>query len=94
MKKDIILKENYDKFIFKGSLALETYHDITGGFKDLFDNFNNNLKKYRLLEEENDKEKEKIVNELLDIFNTIGIDNFIIYDDGDVNYNYKMKGDN
>lgn len=49
MNKYLINGNNYDKFIFKGSLALESYYDNTHENKSLFDSFNDKLKKYRSL---------------------------------------------
>ena len=49
MNKYLINKNNYDKFIFKGSLALESYYDDTHENKELFDGLNNRLKEYRSL---------------------------------------------
>lgn len=86
-----INKENYDKFIFKGSLALESYYDDTNENKELFDNFNNKLRKYRLLNEKTRSAKEKIVNELMTVIKAIGEDKFTIYSDGDTEYNYKIN---
>ncbi len=85
---NIVSKENYDKFIFKGSLALESYFDETNENKEIFDEFNNKLKEYRSLNVKTDKNKENIVNNLLETFDKIGIENFIFYEDGDVEYNY------
>lgn len=94
MHDNLINKNNYDKFIFKGALALESYHDITHENKELFDTFNNKLKKYRLLSDKTDNDKESIVNDLLSTIETIGMEKFIIYEDGDVEYNYiTVKGD-
>lgn len=94
MNKSLINKNNYDKFIFKGALALESYYDDTHENKDLFDNFNHKLKEYRLLCEKTDKDKELIVNDLLSTIKKIGKENFVIYEDGDVEYNYTIdKGD-
>lgn len=82
MDKIVIKKDNYDKFIFRGSLALECYNDMNSIHEDLYINFNNKLKKYRSLKEKTIIDKERIVNELLFVIEQIGIDNFIIYDDG------------
>lgn len=82
----MIKKEDYDKFIFKGSLALEAYFDNTNKNKTLFDKFNVKLKKYRSLDTKTDNDKELIANELLSLLKKIGIKKFIIYDDGDIEY--------
>ena len=88
MNKYLINENNCDKFIFKGSLALESYYDDTHENKKLFDNFNNKLKEYRSLCEKRNSVKESIVNDLLSIFEQIGKEKFTIYEDGDVEYNY------
>lgn len=88
MNKNFINKNNRDKFIFKGSLALESYYDDTHENKRLFDNFNNKLKEYRSLYEKSDSNKEDIVNSLLLTIEQIGEEKFTIYEDGDVEYNY------
>ena len=88
-------KNNYDKFIFKGSLALEGYFDFNDNNIELFNDFNKKLKYYRILSIKDDKSKEEIVQELIMIINKIGKDNFIIYNDGDVEYNFSKtkRGD-
>jgi len=91
MDKLVVQKENYDKFIFKGSLALETYSDITHKNSDLIDEFNQKLKKYRQSINNSEKDKEIIVNMLISTIEKIGIKNFIIYADGDIVYNDKVE---
>ncbi len=82
-----INKNNYDKFIFKGSLALESYYDATKENKELFDSFNKDLKAYRLLSKKNDSDKESIVTKLILTLEKIGEEKFIIYEDGTIEYN-------
>ena len=97
MEKIKIDKGSYDKFIFKGSLALEAYFEYNDDNKDIFDEFNDKLKNYRLLLKKDDSSKEFIVNELILVFEKIGKEDFIFYEDGDVEYNYnnlKKEGDN
>lgn len=50
---------------------------------------------YRIhLKEKNNDDKEVIVNDLLLAFEKLGQENFIIYEDGGVEYNYnKEEGD-
>ena len=86
---------NFDKFIYKGSLALESYYDDNNSNKDVFDEFNYKLKAYRKLLEKSKEDKESIVNALILAINQMGIENFVIYEDGDVEYNYNKnkKGD-
>lgn len=85
----LIKSENFDKFIFKGSLALETYFDNNCTNKEIFDDFNSKLRNYRQLAEKQEIDKETIVNELILIIEKLGIDKFIIYNDGDVEYIWK-----
>lgn len=83
-----INKCDVDKFIFKGLLALESYYDYTNNNKDIIDEFYFKLNEYRKLIEKSKENKEYIVNELINVIEKIGIKNFTIYDDGDVEYNY------
>ena len=53
----------------------------------MFDGFNKNLKAYRLLNKKNDSDKEFIVNKLILTIENIGKEKFIIYEDGDIEYN-------
>ena len=46
------------------------------------------MKEYRLLQEKSDNDKESIVNGLLSTFEQIGEEKFIMYEDGNVEYNY------
>ena len=88
MNNFIIKKENYDMYIFKGALALESYYDNENSNQELYDLFNKELKEYRELSEKNDEIKEKIVNRLFETLEKLGIEKFIIYDDGDIEYRY------
>ena len=91
MNKCIINENNYDRFIFKGSLALESYYDDTNDNLELFDGFNKKLTEYRLKNEKSISDKEFIVNNLISVFEQIGKDKFKIYEDGDVEYNNSNK---
>lgn len=90
MKDEIKLDKNcYDKFIFRGALALESYFDFNGNrnkYMNLFKNFCNNLRKYRALQVRDEESKEKIVNELKSIIITLGKENFSIDEDGYIEY--------
>ena len=96
IERDFLIMENiklkassYDKFIFKGSLALEYYFDVNTN-KDKyikFNDFNKKLKEYRMLSVKDEKSKENIVQEIKSIILKLGKENFIIYEDGDVEYN-------
>lgn len=82
----MVKKENYDKFIFKGSLALESYLDVTNDNIKLIEMFNKKLKNYRFNKNNNDEEKKIIVDSLLSLIKKIGEENFVIYNDGDIEY--------
>ena len=86
-----IEEKNFDKFIFKVSLALESYYDENNLNKKVFYEFNYKLKKYRQLSEKSKADKEYIVDALTLAINKIGIENFVIYEDGDVEYNYNKN---
>lgn len=93
--ENIELETNcYDKFIFKGSLALECYFDLdenANSYTGLFNHFNKKLKEYRMLIIKDEKSKENIVQELKSTIIQLGRENFIVYDDGDVEYNSYKK---
>jgi len=82
----MVKKKNYDKFIFKGSLALESYLDVTNDNIKLIEMFNKKLKNYRFNKNNKDEEKKIIVDSLLSLIKKIGEENFAIYDDGDIEY--------
>lgn len=88
MSNIIINDKNFDKFIFKGSLALESYYDYTNINKDIIDKFYFKLNEYRKLTEKSKENKEYIVNELINVIEKLGIKNFTIYNDGNIEYNY------
>ena len=88
MNNIIVDKENYGRFILKGSLALECYNDVDNKYENLYIDFNQKLGEYRKLAVKTDEDQEKIVNKLIATMEKMGIENFIIYDDGDVNYDY------
>lgn len=84
-----ITSKNYDKFILKGSLALEMYYDVNiNEDREKYIIFNEKLSKYRSLRGKNLKDKENMVEYLVRFIENLGIDKFIIYDDGDVEYNF------
>lgn len=66
-----INKENYEKFILKGSLALESYFDINNNNKEIYDAFNKKLIDYRNLEIKSEESKEKIVEDLISVIEKI-----------------------
>ena len=88
--KNIELETNcYDKFIFKGSLALECYYDLdknSNNYIELFNSFNKKLKEYRALTVKDEKSKEAIVQELKSVITKLGTENFVIYKNGNVEY--------
>ena len=44
------MQKRYNKFILKGSLALESYHDVNNDNHELFIDYNKKLKHYRMLD--------------------------------------------
>lgn len=91
MEKFNINETNYEKFIFKGSLAIEGYCDansITNDVEKIINKMYFDLKEYRKKEDKTLADKEKIVNELINIIIMLGKNNFVIYEDGGVEYNH------
>ena len=80
------MQKRYNKFILKGSLALESYHDVNNDNHELFINYNKKLKHYRMLDNKTINDTKQIADEFLNVLEKIGLDNFIIYYDGDVEY--------
>ena len=91
MKKIKIDRKNYDKFIFAGSLALECYNDDNNKYENLYIEFIQKLREYRKLLENIEEKKEYLVNELILTMEKMGVENFTLYDDGGVEYNYNSK---
>lgn len=89
MDKIIVDKGNYDKFIFKGILALEFYGEMNDNYKEEISIFNKKIKEYRSISNPDNCDKERIVNEIIDLMEKIGPDNFIFYEDGGVEYNVR-----
>lgn len=90
MKKIIIDKKNYDKFAFKGPLAIEDYCDfnnINEKQKKIVDDMYIQVRKYHEKQKELIKERDELVSKLTNTIETLGIDDFTIYDDGDITYN-------
>ena len=92
MKRIIIDKKYYDKFALKGPLAIEFYCDLNElneEQKKLVDDMYENLRKYRETRELMIKERDETVEKLINTVESLGIENFTIYDDGNITYNYK-----
>lgn len=80
-----ITSKNYDKFILKGSLALEMYYDVNiNEDREKYIIFNEKLSKYRSLQEKSLKDKENMVEYLVRFIENLETDKYTIYDDGDV----------
>ena len=94
MSKEEKLKDNEYR-IFKLDLAFESYEDDKQDtsmplFKEIIDDVNN----YRRTRVNNSIDKRiELSNKILDKYNKlldiVGRDNFIFYEDGDVNYIWK-----
>lgn len=92
MKKNIVDKKNYDKFAFKGPLAVESYCDVNQlneEIKKIIDDMYLQRKKYTEIQKLMIKERDELVSKLSKVIDKLGIDNFILYDDGDIDYKYK-----
>ncbi len=86
-------EKNYDKFILKGSLAIEMYtvmNNLSNESEEKINNMYTEIKKYRELNKKTLEDKAKIVSLVFDLIDTIGVDKFVIYEDGDVNAKIKM----
>lgn len=96
------MEEEIKKYVAKNlnySLAVENYVDNTGNTNESIDNAYELLKKYRTIKDSLSKEEElEMVRKISDIFDfvvdEIGRDNFIFYDDGDINYIWKDGKEN
>ena len=77
MEKIKIDRNNYDKFIFAGSLALECYNDDNDKYENLYMEFNKKLREYRNLLKNIEEEKEQVVKELILTMEKMGIENFL-----------------
>lgn len=91
MEKIIIDKKNYDKFAFKGPLAVESYCDVNqlnDEIKKIVDDMYLQRKKYTEIQKLMTKERDELVSKISNVINELGIDNFTLYDDGDIEYNY------
>ena len=80
--------------ILKGSLAIESYEDFTGNSLDLSDRVFKELSEYRknkpnMTEEELLKASYELVEKFNILFDKIGKEKFIFYDDGDVEYKWE-----
>ncbi|MBQ9023608.1 MAG: hypothetical protein IJ105_00125 [Bacilli bacterium] len=91
MEKIIVDKKNYDKFAFKGPLAVESYCDVNqlnDEIKKIIDDMYLQRKKYTDIQKLMIKERDELVSKISNVINELGIDNFTLYDDGDIEYNY------
>ena len=80
-------RDNYDTFILNGQLALEDYNDFTGKDTELCDEYFKIIEHYRKNRKED--ELEKVVSKLIEVLEKIGLDNFIFYGDGALEYDIK-----
>ena len=83
---------NKQKFILKGSLALEGYFEVNGNDKiNLLKEYNEKLRKYYALKEKDKESVDYMYKELKTLINNLGKEHFLIYEDGDVEYIYPEK---
>ena len=92
MGKIKLQKKEYDKFVFKGLLAVECYDDAN----DIDDDKKTAIKKiykkgneYHELNRQLIKSRDTLVEDLLNLIEMLGEEKFTIYDDGDITYNDK-----
>ena len=83
--------ENNKRQLLRLQLALESYEDDTGENLQLLNETNLELKRFREIKENISREEQinitdKIIEKYNQIINMIGIDKFVFYDDGDINY--------
>ena len=91
------MEEEIKKYVVKNlnySLAIENYEDNTGKTSETIKHAWKLLKEYRAIKNSLSKQEElKIVKEISNAFDLaikeIGVENFIFYDDGDINYIWK-----
>ena len=83
-------KEQYNKFAFKGPLAIEDYCDfnkIDEKQKKIVDDMYTQVRKYHEKQKQMIKERDELVEKLINTIETLGIDNFTLYEDGNITYN-------
>ena len=90
---EVLLKKN-SRLIFKLDLALESYEDDTNNDVPLLKEAIVELNEFRknkanMSIDEQYKTSEKILQKYNRVIDLVGRDNFIFYDDGDVNYIWK-----
>ena len=85
-----IKKEQYNKFAFKGPLAIEDYCDfnkIDENQNKIVDDMYIQVRKYHEKQKQMIKERDELVDKLINTIEILGIDNFTLYDDGNITYN-------
>ena len=83
-------KEQYNKFAFKGPLAIEDYCDfnkIDENQKKIVDDMYIQVRKYHEKQKQMIKERDELVDKLINTIETLGTDNFTLYVDGNITYN-------
>lgn len=93
-KNDDELLKIKSKEIFKLDLALEDYEDDTNNDIPLLNEINLKLKDFRKTKDsmsidEQLKKSDDILKKFNDVLDLIGRENFIFYEDGDINYIWK-----
>ncbi len=86
MQEIKIKQDSYDNYIISGEAALKKYYVINNINDIEYENFKNNIKNFKILEANFKKEKKKIVNEISNIILKNNKINFIINNDGLVEY--------
>lgn len=89
LTKKNLPKKNYSEFILRGPLAVECFVDLVGvdpAKEEVINTMYENLGKFRKLKNQLSIEEEKLVNEIIDVINMLGKENFAFYDDGYIEY--------
>lgn len=98
MDKSTLLEKNMRQLL-RLQLALESYEDDNNENNLLLIETNKDLGKFRkeinnLNVEEQISISTKIINNYEEVLNIVGRDNFIFYEDGDINYIWKDRSSN
>ena len=87
-----IKKEDYQRFLVSGSLAIETYCDLNNidtHENEQISNFFAKMKEYYDLSRKRIEIRDEAVEDLIDLINNIGEDKFSINDNGEIGYDDK-----
>lgn len=86
-----IKKEQYNEFALWGPLAIESYCDVNeldDETKKIVEDMYSQNKRYIETTKKMIEERDMLVDKLIEAIDKLGIDNFTLYEDGDIVYNY------